>query len=704
MSMSDLNDLSKIYHQEVFTPQLGKKKPAEGGAKTVEKGKTDSESSAKRIRQATYDIRYRSRREDVPADKAFNQYMSNTTMTAPEKKAVKDKLNMSYEPEGDDLEEERDASGKYKVRVKDKTSGKSYVRYATREKINQLRSNPNISSVEMTGYGEPYEGSRKKKSGKLDPVGQEDKDIDNDGDHDKTDKYLLNRRKVRGKAIETRKEEFVNEVTKMGVHYPHEVPDRNLKGLVAKAVKRIDTDVDGDVERNDKTKGEMGEFIPSPDGKKRVYSKVVSKEETYSWREGLILEVDDEDREKEIKEKKVKNKVVINPEMKTEEIQSATESFAESVGADVELDELDEAQMSPEEQKQLSAKKRMMQKKLMLQKQVMQQQKQGKLPLNYSEENEVEEDFDLDLIDEMFYETLEEGHDVDEAVDIVQKSYEMILDEDYYDSAVKTSKAAAAKINLKKRKTVSDRLSSLKQKVKSGAKKAITGAAYAAGKAMKAKETVPQKTTNKVRSLVDRVKTAAQSGYKAGKGPESPSSAHTKTRSSSTYRGAGAGRKEKIGEEVDQVDEKLNMKKEKMGDVIKDFYKSDAPQFKGKSKEKRREMAIAAKLTAERGGRKLGEETIDERTRYAKETGKDPQTGKPSVKGGNEPPAAMKHLQKSFRDSGGMMSSRKKPIQPQGKKKVPGAKPPKGVTPVDRIKGQLARKRAPKPDIGSRFD
>ena len=36
-----------------------------------------------------------------------------------------------------------------------------------------------------------------------------------------------------------------------------------------------------------------------------------------------------------------------------------------------------------------------------------------------------------------------------------------------------------------------------------------------------------------------------------------------------------------------------------MGDVIKDFYKSDAPQFKGKSKKKRREMAIAAKLSTE---------------------------------------------------------------------------------------------------------
>tara|TARA_B110000263_G_scaffold243294_1_gene249837 strand:+ start:613 stop:738 length:126 start_codon:yes stop_codon:yes gene_type:complete len=31
-----------------------------------------------------------------------------------------------------------------------------------------------------------------------------------------------------------------------------------------------------------------------------------------------------------------------------------------------------------------------------------------------------------------------------------------------------------------------------------------------------------------------------------------------------------------------------------MGDYIDDFVKSDAPQFKGKSKEKRKEMAIAA--------------------------------------------------------------------------------------------------------------
>jgi len=40
---------------------------------------------------------------------------------------------------------------------------------------------------------------------KLDPVGQEDGDIDNDGDEDKTDQYLLKRRKAVSKAIKNKK-------------------------------------------------------------------------------------------------------------------------------------------------------------------------------------------------------------------------------------------------------------------------------------------------------------------------------------------------------------------------------------------------------------------------------------------------------------------------------------------------------------------
>ena len=60
----------------------------------------------------------------------------------------------------------------------------------------------------MTGYGEPTKSAKvkgketaKAKGGGLDPVGKEDGDINNDGKKDKTDKYLMNRRKAIGKAI-----------------------------------------------------------------------------------------------------------------------------------------------------------------------------------------------------------------------------------------------------------------------------------------------------------------------------------------------------------------------------------------------------------------------------------------------------------------------------------------------------------------------
>ena len=110
-------------------------------------------------------------------------------------------------PHEDELKESDEKT--FKVRVTDKKTGKSYVRMASRTKIAELRANSNVSSVEMTGYGEPAKSEKFKgkstaatKSGKgLDPVGKEDSDIDNDGDVDKSDKYLHKRRKAIGKAI-----------------------------------------------------------------------------------------------------------------------------------------------------------------------------------------------------------------------------------------------------------------------------------------------------------------------------------------------------------------------------------------------------------------------------------------------------------------------------------------------------------------------
>jgi len=64
------------------------------------------------------------------------------------------------------------------------------------------------------------------------------------------------------------------------------------------------------------------------------------------------------------------------------------------------------------------------------------------------------------------------------------------------------------------------------------------------------------------------------------------------------------------GDGTAYMGEKMDLKKADMGDVIKDFYKSDAPQFKGRTKKERRDMAIAAKLEAD--GKSLKDEYLPE--------------------------------------------------------------------------------------------
>ena len=226
------------------------------GVQKPEAGKEKPQDPEKKVKQAVYDIRYRARREDIDLKAAFAQYMSNSSLSQADRTAVREKIfgksgGMSekfingadelavdgvasalYKVFVEKKEEEKEIElaylqqldeqpdKKYKVRVTDK-NGRSYVRFADRAKITELRQNPNIESVEMTEHGDAYEGERKKgkmtakvKAGKkLDPVGKEDKDIDNDGDVDKTDKYLLKRRKAIGKAIRMRAEAYLADGT-----------------------------------------------------------------------------------------------------------------------------------------------------------------------------------------------------------------------------------------------------------------------------------------------------------------------------------------------------------------------------------------------------------------------------------------------------------------------------------------------------------
>ena len=108
--------------------------------------------------------------------------------------------------EGEEINEEEKS---YKVRVTDKKTNNSYVRMATRAKIGELRSNPNIASVEMTEYGSPTKSEKYKgkqtadaKTGKL-----AKKDYDGDGKIETgTQEYKGSRDKAIKKAMS--KEEY----------------------------------------------------------------------------------------------------------------------------------------------------------------------------------------------------------------------------------------------------------------------------------------------------------------------------------------------------------------------------------------------------------------------------------------------------------------------------------------------------------------
>ena len=108
-----------------------------------------------------------------------------------------------------------------------------------------------IKSV-WAAFLEVQEG-KKKKTEKLDPVGKEDDDVDNDGDTDSSDEYLKNRRKKIGQAMDKDKEQ------KEG-----KIPPQFMKGKDKK------DDDSGDEESDDKEeKGKKPEKGENPFAKKK---------------------------------------------------------------------------------------------------------------------------------------------------------------------------------------------------------------------------------------------------------------------------------------------------------------------------------------------------------------------------------------------------------------------------------------------------
>ena len=262
----------------------------------------------------------------------------------------------------------------------------------------------------------------------LDPVGKEDGDVNNDGKKDSTDSYLLKRRKAIAKAMKTRKEEL-----EMQEGIRDEDPEKGTAERKARLEKKRGMKMDDhpQYKKEEVENVEEGKFTgskshiqrdgtaPAPERtaaerkkdrrilagygkggmemavdrakKERDERRAARIKEGFSdWRTDLIEVMDEDEADKPIKEKKVNNKVKINPKLG-----EAIEEIGGSLIEAVEDDELDA------------------------------------------------------IVESVYDELIEEGYSEDDVEDAIEFALTEQLNEvsdSYYDSAVKSSKAAAAKL------------------------------------------------------------------------------------------------------------------------------------------------------------------------------------------------------------------------------------------------------------------
>jgi hypothetical protein len=322
------------------------------------------------------------------------------------------------------------------------------------------------------------------------------------------------------------------------------------------------------VTRGDVIAGRLGK--DQMGGKKKV-----AKESFSNWRQDLAEVMTDTEDNKKIKEKKIQNKVTINPKL--------GESVEQLGGTLLEMVEIDE--------------------------------------------------FDY-ILESAYDELLEEGYDDD----AIEDALEYALTEAKVTFGHDTPTAQKKKEGLLSaaRKRLAGAKAAAKQAVATGARKVAKGALGVARK-MEAGDKKPAATAARKPSTYrgagagqkERVSSGSYTppAKKKAEKPADPWEGSATTPSKPKAKKAAAPkakapaattakkkRKSKLDalladvrNEETQIDEKITAKTD-MGTAIKDFYASKSPQLAGRTKEERRKAAIAAVLTARRGGRKLGEQ------------------------------------------------------------------------------------------------
>jgi hypothetical protein len=146
-----VSDIHEHYVTEILKPQLGKPGAAKPTSSSDLDGDGNVDSFEKKVRQFVYDVRHLVRKNNIPVEKAFQMRSAKTNYGAAVVKTAKEKLGIKSGGTAP-VSEEVDGEKSYSIVIRYK-NGTTYRKRASRSEINRLRSNPNVSSVEMTKYG-----------------------------------------------------------------------------------------------------------------------------------------------------------------------------------------------------------------------------------------------------------------------------------------------------------------------------------------------------------------------------------------------------------------------------------------------------------------------------------------------------------------------------------------------------------------------
>jgi hypothetical protein len=181
MSMNILNDISSIYLEQVVVDEALRSRE-ERMARMVTPAQRKQQERTRKGRAVLDDIQ--------ATEKALKEPKSSTSTTPTFDTPAAEVRKLKPGQKKDTLA----------LKVKKALGESSHL-----EPDMKKRGENNEKAIEdmkkTKAHKDMVAAARKKFDEALDPVGQEDADIDNDGDTDKSDKYLHNRRKAVGKAI-----------------------------------------------------------------------------------------------------------------------------------------------------------------------------------------------------------------------------------------------------------------------------------------------------------------------------------------------------------------------------------------------------------------------------------------------------------------------------------------------------------------------